>query len=104
MKRSEFCTRRPGSLSPAARRARLDDYATTEQPLVRVIQDARLPRRNRPNRLSELERDAAVGCRSNRAGHRARPIAALHPHRITGTEWLGEPGDPPQGQGGAEQL
>src|SRR6185503_310815 len=78
-----------------SRREASGDETTAEEPIVRIIQDARLSRCDGPHRLREAEREAALCECNHRAGHRARAVAALHPHRVTGAEGggIGQPVD-----------
>src|SRR3989442_14855843 len=60
----------------------LGDDAAAEQPIVRVVQRARLPRGDRPHRLREIEGERSPRDLPHPAGYGRGAVAALHPDRI----------------------
>src|SRR5260370_756163 len=82
---------RPRRLASVLWWGEVGDHAAAEQAAVRVVQGPRLPRRNRPHWLGEVERQAVAQALPDAAGHGTGAVAALHEHVVTYGERGREP-------------
>src|SRR5437899_2820133 len=82
----------------------LGDDATAEQAAVRVVQGARLPWRDGPHRLGEVEGDRPAHLLPHPAGNGRGAVAALYQNRIPRRQRVGEPVELRERHAVAEQL
>src|SRR5256885_2511388 len=82
----------------------LGDDATAEQAAVRVVQGARLPWRDGPHRLGEVEGDRPAHLLPYPAGNGRGAVAALYQNRIPRRQRVGEPVELRERHAVAEQL
>src|SRR3989454_3117309 len=88
----------------AGRARELGDDAAAEQAAVRVVQCARLPRRDGPHRLGEAEGDRPAHLLPYPAGNGRGAVAALYQNRIPRRQRVGEPVELRERHAVAEQL
>src|SRR2546428_822429 len=82
----------------------LGDDAAAEQAAVRVVQGARLPWRDGPHRLGEVEGDRPAHLLPHPAGNGRGAVAALYQNRIPRRQRVGEPVELRERHAVAEQL